>query len=122
MKRGIYFFVIALISCGAVFKKISLGGNFYYTETDRSDLQMLYIKEGEYLDRGNIARPDFRRFMRGKVTIFFNNENIIIGHLDADNSGFEEELRGVHDKTGYFIIDKKSRKFMNVANVGAIEF
>jgi len=109
MKAFLFLMIASLLSCTLADGEIHMGKDFYYSTTDRIDLQMLYIKKGEYIDHQGIKRPLFKRFIRGKIDILFNNEDLMIGYIDADNSGFEEELRSPHDKTGYFIINKRSR-------------
>jgi len=122
MRAFLFLVVISIFSCTFADEETHMGKDFYFGTTDRIDLQMLYIKNGEYIDHQGIKRPFFKRFMRGRIDILLNNEDLMIGYIDADNSGFEEELRSPHDKTGYFIINKKSREFMSVGNAGPIQF
>ena len=105
MRLILIFCVFFLVSCARDDSEVYLGGG--YSLRGGVDFQVLRFQD--------------KMLLRGKVEILLNKENIIFGYLNSDVADFEG-LKGPHDKNGYFIVDKKGSKFLEVGNVGGYYF
>jgi len=97
---------LTMLSCSASMREQDLGSGFSITYV-RDGLGIIYLNK--------------KRVIRGGIKILLDNNDLIFGYIDADDDDFKD-VKGVHDRTGYFLIDKKNNKISNIDNFKEMDF
>lgn len=106
MKLIVLSMALLMWSCSSGFAEKDLGGGFTVVSV-REDLKIIYLNN--------------KRVMRGGVDVLFFDEDVIFVRIDMEGDEFAGD-RGIFDKEGYFLIDKRRKTVSSMGEEAEIRF